>query len=100
MSASENKSYIRFTLNKTNDTLSYPRTVFTLDDLANKFKRQPKLTYNSIEIEAKHFYDTSFNYDLENFWWSKEYGYTRYEFKNNDYWELQEFIRNDVNILR
>ena len=37
---------------------------------------------------------------LINIFWSKKYGYIRYEFKDGSYWELQKFIRDNKNILK
>jgi hypothetical protein len=32
---------------------------------------------------------------IERFYWSKEFGYIRYELKDGYFWELNRFIRND-----
>ncbi len=95
----EENTYLTFVFKKKSDTLSYPTTVLSIDNLKYKFKEKSKLSHNSILIEAKDYYDLNFEYDLNFFWWSKQFGYVRYEFKNGIYWELEKFIRKGVNIL-
>jgi hypothetical protein len=36
---------------------------------------------------------------IERFYWSKDYGYVRYELKNGYFWELNRFIRNNKDKL-
>ena len=94
MTLDDNQTYIKFVLSKKSDSLKYPTTVLTLNELKKKINNN-----SSAEIEAKEYYDLPFDYDLKSFRWSKKYGYTRYEFKNGTYWELEKFIRKGDNIL-
>lgn len=94
MTLDENQTYIKFVLSKKSDSLKYPTTVLTLNELKKKIGSN-----SSVEIEAKEYYDLPFDYDLKSFMWSKKYGYTRYEFKDGTYWELEKFIRKGNNIL-
>ena len=98
--ADEESPFFYFVFEKKTDTLDYPTTALTLDSLKLEFKTKKKLKYGAILIQAKEHYDLPFDYDLANFWWSKEYGYVRYEFKDGYYWELREFIRDNKNILK
>ncbi|MDC9721439.1 MAG: hypothetical protein PSN34_01535 [Urechidicola sp.] len=102
MYASEESS-IKFNLAKIGDTLSYPTTNISLDSLKYKMKYSPKIKLTNINDEVvkittkDYYFDMKF--DLATFYWSKKFGYVRYDFKNNYYWTLQKFIRNDENIL-
>jgi hypothetical protein len=101
MTLDESNKYLKFVFKKKSDTLKYPTTVLTLNELKNKVNRKKDIkAFNSIEIEAKEYYDLPFKFDLKNFWWSKNFGYVRYEFKNGEYWELKEFVRDGINILK
>ena len=100
LGASKDYSSITFSLKKRSDTLKYPSTRLSIRALNSLFKTKARLKYGSIEIEAKEESDLPFNYDLKNYWWSKEFGYVRYEFKNGYYWELHEFVRKGKNILK
>lgn len=100
MYAGKGTSSITFDLNKRSDTLSFPSNLlltFSLKSLENKVSN---LRYKSFEIIPNLSNDLSNDYDLKNYWWSKEFGYVRYEFKNGYYWELQEFLRKGKNILK
>lgn len=98
MYAEKSGSYITFSLNKKNDTLDYPTLELSIDSLANLFKIRSKLKYKSIEISLGD--NNDFSHDLKNYWWSKEFGYVRYEFKNGYYWELKKFLRKGKDILK
>lgn len=94
MTLDDSNSYIKFVFSKKSDSLKYPTTVLSINELEGKVDEN-----NPVKIKAKEYYDLPFDYDLESFWWSKKYGYTRYEFKNGSYWELEKFIRKGRNIL-
>lgn len=95
MTLDDNKMYIKFVFNKKSDSLNYPTTILTLDELKGSLNQN-----NSVEIDAKEYYDLPFDYDLKSFWWNKQYGYVRYKFKNAIYWELEKFIRKGKNIFK
>ncbi|MFY7670780.1 hypothetical protein ACOSP6_06795 [Tenacibaculum sp. MEBiC06402] len=98
LSSGKETDYLTLNLKKRRDTLSYSEITFKISELKSKFKNKSK--YKSIEIDAESYNDMPFAYDLKTVFWSKEFGYTKYEFKNGNSWELIEFIRNDKNILK
>lgn len=94
MTSDDSRSYMKFVFSKKSDSLKYPTTVLSIDELKEKIDED-----SSVEIKAKEYYDLPFDYDLESFLWNKKYGYTRFEFKNGTYLELEKFIRKGKNIL-
>nr|WP_299484902.1 hypothetical protein [uncultured Allomuricauda sp.] len=94
MVSDSNQTFIKFVFNKKSDSLKYPITVLTLDSLKKRVNGD-----GFVKIDAKEYYDLSFDYDLKSFIWNKKYGYTRFNLKNGTYWELEEFLRKDKNIL-
>lgn len=99
---SDKNSLIEFNFSKVNDSLTYPSTILTLDSLKEKLESLSKediLNLNDVvKIKAEDYY-FDMDFDLENIYWSKKFGYVRYEFNNGYFWELEEFIRAGKNIL-
>lgn len=98
LSSGKEDDYLILNFKKRRDTLSYSEVTLKISELKSKFENKAK--YESIEIDATSYNDMPFNYDLKSILWSKEFGYTKYEFKNGHSWSLIEFIRNDKNILK
>lgn len=98
LSTVRENDYITLTFKKRSDTLTYPELTFKISDLESKFEKKSK--YESIKIDTESYEDLQFVYDLKNIYWSKEFGYTKYEFKNGYLWNLVKFIRNNENILK
>ncbi|MCB4800262.1 hypothetical protein [Neotamlana laminarinivorans] len=97
LSSGEETDYLTLNFKKRRDTLSYSEITFKISELESKFENKSK--YESIEIDAEYNNDMPFAYDLKTVFWSKEFGYIKYEFKNGNSWNLTEFIRNGENIL-
>lgn len=98
MEASNKGVLITFSLNELgNDFTKYPTTVFEIKKLI-KMQAEENTNY---KIKAEEYYDNmkKYQYDLQYFYWSKNYGYLSFEFKNNYLWRLKSFIRNGKNII-
>lgn len=95
----EDNDYLTLNLEKRRDTLSHVPVAIHIKELTSMFKN--KSEDESVEIDIKSFrnYDTYLSYDLKTFFWSKKFGYTKYEYKSGDSWILTEFIRDGKNIL-
>ncbi len=98
LSSGKETDYLTLNFKKRRDTLSYSEVTFKISELKSKFEN--KSEFESIEINAESYNEMPFSYDLKTVFWSKEFGYTKYVFKNGHSWELIEFIRNDKNILK
>lgn len=96
----DKESSIEFNISK-RDSFNYPVVVISVEDieLLKSIKKINEI--NVIEIEAVPFYPSYFDkgFDLKKYYWSKNFGYVRYEFKDGTYWELKKFIRGNKNIL-
>ncbi|MCX2682184.1 hypothetical protein OOZ15_19745 [Galbibacter sp. EGI 63066] len=91
--------YFNFDFKRPSDGLNYPSTALTFLKLKTLLEKKEASNFNSIVIEAVNQYESLIQYDLKKFWWSKKYGYTRFDFKNGDYLKLVKFIREGKNIL-
>ena len=98
LSSGKETDYLTLNFKKRRDTLSYSEVTFKISELKLKFKNKSK--YESIKVDAESYNKMSFSYDLKTIFWSKEFGYAKYEFKNGHSWELVKFIRNGKNILK
>lgn len=91
--------YISLDFTKRSDTLKYSWRRVYINELVELKAESPQLKYNSFEIPSENSPRNPNIVYLTKYWWSKEYGYVRYEFSNGYYWELQQFIRDGKNIL-
>lgn len=91
--------YFNFDFKRPSDGLNYPSTALTFLELKTLLEKKEASNFNSTDIEAVNQYESVIQYDLKKFWWSKRYGYTRFDFKNGDYLKLIKFIREGKNIL-
>ena len=91
---SENSAYFDFELNKPRDTLRYRDFMVPIDSIRGKGMNEV------IEINS-NIYESifPFPYDLERIFWSRKYGFVKYEFSNGLSWQLIAFIRRGENIL-
>ncbi|QHI38862.1 hypothetical protein IMCC3317_42620 [Kordia antarctica] len=98
----DDDSHIEFELNKIGDSLRYASAKYTINEITKYYEESSKIDFNNIEdvVSMETSITYKIDYDLKNIWWSKEYGYVRYEYKNNYYWELKKFIRNGEDILK
>ncbi|MGB6083915.1 hypothetical protein [Moheibacter sp.] len=91
--------YLSLDFTKRLDTLRYSPTRVSIDELSKLEVESPRFKHNSFEIKSESSPVNPNLIYLTKYWWSKEYGYVRYEFSNGYYWELQQFIRDGKNIL-
>jgi hypothetical protein len=105
LSLSKNRYRTRMTLHfpiKTKIRKSYPSTYISLsDEYINKLDTIILNRYPVFKIEAKtEVYTLShIDWDLQYFYWSKQYGYMAFEFKEGYQWYLKTFVRGGVKIL-
>ena len=97
LTANEN-DYIKFEFSK-KEAKYYGNTSFSISSLEER-KPIEYGNYNDIlffeNIEGDYYHRD--NYIIRLFW-SKKFGYVRYELKDDYYWNLKEFVRNGKNIL-
>lgn len=100
--AGKNGHKIEFKIHLGSNDLKSPVTILYLDEDSLFYLKE--VEYNnkkSYKITAKesrgNMQDRSF--DLRYIYWSKEYGYLGFEFKDNYVWALKSFIRDGNEIL-
>lgn len=87
---------------KTKDRKSYPITFVTLSD--EYISKLDTIVFNGypvfkIEAKTKAYTLSHIDWDLQYFYWSKQYGYMAFEFKEGYKWYLKSFVRDGVKIL-
>lgn len=66
---------------------------FDKANVIQMFRERKIYKFNSIKIDLEN------HSCIKSFWWSKKYGYTKFEYVNGQIWELKKFIRNEKDIL-
>ncbi|WP_299362486.1 hypothetical protein [Winogradskyella sp.] len=94
----DERTYFNFEYNKPSDSLNYPSTSLSFEDLKSLFNN--KTINNDVVIDAVHQYDSPIIYDLKRIWWNKKFGYTKFEFNNGYSLSLIKFVRDKEDIFR
>lgn len=100
MSAGKEGGAIYFELQRFNEyTLRHPSTVYKINEIK---KMDIELISNKkvFKIEAIQYYDNlkDIPFDLRYIYWSKEYGYVKFEYESGYEWTLKSLLRNGVDI--
>lgn len=98
---SSKRSYIRFKLDKKYDKLYYPDVLLYLNDFSEKFNNESENVFSGIDdiIEIEGSDMSGLHSDVKSILWSKKFGYIKYNYKDQTYWELKKFIRDGKNLL-
>ena len=96
LSSGRDSDYLILSFKKRRDTLAYSRITLKISDLEKQFEN--KSEFESIQLDPAIYDD--FKSDVKYVFWSKKFGYTKYQFKNGHIWELSQFIRDSKNIFK
>ncbi|MBA3985244.1 MAG: hypothetical protein H0X63_01380 [Flavobacteriales bacterium] len=96
------KGRIWFSIKRLNkNTLLHPNTIYNIDEI-QKMDRELVSNKKVYKIEAIQYSDNlkEFPFDLSYIYWSKEYGYAKFEYEDGYEWTLKSLIRDGVDIWK
>lgn len=87
--------------NLSENTLWHPNTIYSIGEI-KKMKTEYLSNKEVYKIEAIQSSDNlkDIPFDLRYIYWSKEYGYVKFEYENDYEWELKSLIRDGIDIWK